>query len=528
MIRRLVIAAIVFGAWHNASSTTWALDLRSGIPEGNVEVLLDVAVQQILNPATEFAFIDMAPFNDGTGRLAVSTIQGTIRIVDANDNLLATPLLTKEQSALVIPQEAGMTGIAFHPDFNNPGTFGHGKLYTITTEVRAAAGGASLAQQDFPFANENYQDVIREWDLATFGNVPGNVANNAFTGTTANSREIMRVAQPGPFHNVVDLAFNTSVGPADPDYGKLYITSGDGGNGPQSNQQRAEGAQNLGTIYGNVIRINPDPTAHPLARTSARTGQPAYSIPPDNPFNGDDATETRTSSTLAEIWANGLRSPWRLTFDRANGDAYIGDVGENTWEELNLIEKGKNYGWGQMEGFADGAFIPGDGTLIPGLERPIFALGHANNPDPNERGSNSITGGFVYRGSAIPELVGKYVFADLGQAFDYSAIFYAIVDPADPDGNVGDVFEFKLSPLSPTFEGTQLLPERIFSIGEDQNGELYLIAGPDPRFAFTRARPSVIIRLAPIPEPSSVLLATCGLAGLFIARRRRSVVDCGW
>lgn len=95
-----------------------------------------------------------------------------------------------------------------------------------------------------------------------------------------------------------------------------------------------------------------------------------------------------------------------------------------------------------MEGSIDSPFIAGDGTVIPGLVRPTVELGHGS-------ASNSIVGGFVYRGSAIPELVGKYVFADLGQGFDYSALFYAIVDPNDPDGAVGDVFEFKLSPLSP-------------------------------------------------------------------------------
>jgi glucose/arabinose dehydrogenase len=401
-----------------------------------------------------------------------------------------------------------MTGIAFHPDFNHAGTFGYGKLYTITTEPRASQGGVPAAQVDFPFSNENYQDVIREWDVNAFGSVPGNAANNAFTGTLANSREILRVAQPGPFHNVPDLAFNCSAAPGDPDYGMLYITSGDGGNpagmsAAQAGNFRALSAQNLATIHGNVLRIDPDPTAHALARISARSGQPSYSIPSDNPYNGDPldgGMETRSSSTLAEIWANGLRSPWRLTFDRETGDMYIGDVGEDAWEEVNRIEKGKNYGWGQMEGNHDGLFIAGDGTLLAGLTRPIFELPHLTSV-PGSGASDSIVGGFVYRGSAIPELVGKYVFADLGQNYQSSAIFYAIVDPNDPDGNLGDVFEFQLSPLSPKFEdNTQFLPERIFSLGEDEEGEIYLVAGPDPRNPFVATRPSLLIRLAAAPH----------------------------
>jgi hypothetical protein len=132
---------------------------------------------------------------------------------------------------------------------------------------------------------------------------------------------------------------------------------------------------------------------------------------------------------------------------------------------------------------------------VPGLTRPIIELGHSSTASS---ASNSIDGGFVYRGSAIPGLVGKYVLADLGQGFNSSAIFYAIVDPSDPSGNVGDVLEFKLSSASPRFEGgTQEMPERIFSIGEDLNGEIYLVAGPDPRQTYDPNRPSVIIRLSP-------------------------------
>jgi Glucose / Sorbosone dehydrogenase len=474
----------------------WAQNLRTGVVDGNIEVLLDVKVSQALDPATEFAFIDLVPFPDGTGRLAVSTIQGGVRVIDADGNLSSTHLLTKAQTELVLPQEAGLTGIAFHPDFNHTGTFGFGKFYTITTEKRdTAVGGVPDSAVDYPFGvGEDHQDVIREWDLAAFGSVPGSAANNAFTGGLVNSRELLRVDRPGPFHNMVDLTFNTNAQPADADYGLLYITSGDGGNGLQTSLQRAEGAQNLGRVYGKVLRIDPDPTAFPLVRTSVNTGLPAYSIPTDNPFNGDavdGGVEIRTSSTLAEIWAYGVRSPWRLNFDRANGKLYLGDVGESAWEEVDVVEKGKNYGWGLMEGKHDGTLIPGDGTTTPGLTLPIIEL-------PSGTASDSITGGFVYRGTAIPELLGKYVFADLGQGYESGAVFYAVVDPGDV--NFGQVREFKISPVSPRFENnTQVMPERIFSIGEDANGELYLVAGPDPRQPFVPSRPSLVIRLVDAP-----------------------------
>ena len=521
MMSRRAFATILLVAWHFSAASSWGQNLRSGIPDGDIEVVLDIVAQRQLDPATEFAFIDLTPIPDGTGRLAVSTINGTIRLLDAGGNLLPSPLMTSAQSAQFLeprtpPNEAGMTGIVFHPDFNSPGTYGHGKLYTITSALRSdVRGGVPLDQIDFSFTGHSYQMILREWDLEAFGDVPGNAANNTFTGAVSDSRELLRIAQPGPYHTMFDLAFNTNVDPGDPDYGNLYLTYGDGGNtSTRSNTDRAMSAQDPGTIYGSILRINPDPTANALGRTSANPGLPAYSIPADNPFAADDAMETRMSSTLAEIWAYGVRSPWRLTFDRGTGDLYLGDVGENAHEEVNLIEKGMNYGWGQMEGNGDSPFIAGDGTMIPGLVRPLVEM-------PRGTGSNSISGGFVYRGSAIPALQGKYVFADLGQGYPYSAIFYAIVDPNDPDGEVGDVFEFKISPLSPTFEGTQLLPERIFSIGEDEQGELYLIAGPDPRNAFEPNRPSLVIRLAPVPEPSTVALGLCGIVVAMSSRRRR-------
>jgi len=499
MIHRSLRFGAIVALWFSAS-TALALDLRTGVPEGNIEVYLNMLVSTALNPSTDFAFIDLAPFNDGTGRLAVCTIQGGVRVIDSNGHLLANSLLTKAQTGLVLPQEAGLTGIAFHPDFNHVGTFGYGKFYTITTEANENNGGLPDASVDFPFHNgtnnEEHQDVVREWDLAMFGNVPGNAANSQFTGlTNANSREILRVDQPGPYHDVVDLAFNPVAQPGDSDYGNLYITSGDGGD--RTGYDRTASAQNLGTIFGNVLRINPDPAANPLVRTSAHSAQLAYSVPSDNPYAADDPQETKTSTTLAEIWANGFRSPWRMNFDRLTGKLYVGDVGENLWEEVDDVQKGKNYGWGYMEGTHDGTLVAGDGTLVPGLTLPIIELGH-NSVPVNQRGSDSISGGFVYRGTAIPELYGKYVFADLGQGFDSSAIFYAIVDPNDPSGHVGDVFEFKLSSVSPRFEfGTQELPERIFSVGEDTNGELYFIAGPDPRQAFDPNRHSLILRVSP-------------------------------
>ncbi len=491
-MRRFLLAAGAVGLWASAPQSARAVNLRPGVPEGAVEISLNVVVDYMPNLETEFTPIDIVPFPDGTDRLAVSTVLGTIRVMDANRNLAPTPLLTSVQSGLVPPQEAGMTGIAFHPDFNKPATFGYGKLYTITTEPRSSQGGLPDSQVDFPFAatTENYQDVVREWNLAAFGNVPGNVANGAFTGTLANSREILRVDQPGPFHNVADLTFDRHAQPGDADYGLLYISSGDGGDQsgePASSPIRRQRAQGLSTLFGKILRIDPDPNRQPIQRISAHSGLPSYSIPTTNPWAMDDAVETRTSPTLAENFALGFRSPFRIEFDRDTGDLWMGDVGENAREEINRVQAAGNYGWGEMEGTLDGT-LPGDGTLLPGLLRPFLELPRTE--------ARSISGGFVYRGDAIPALRGKYVFSDLGQGFSTAALFYAIVDPDDPHGEVGDVFEFQFTVDSPTFGGLAL-PARIYSFGEDDDGELYFTAGPDPRQPDPAVPQAFIIRLGP-------------------------------
>jgi hypothetical protein len=202
---------------------------------------------------------------------------------------------------------------------------------------------------------------------------------------------------------------------------------------------------------------------------------------------------------LAEIYAHGFRSPFRISFDKQTGSLYLGDVGENQREEVNLLLPGANYGWAHVEGTIDGP-LSGNGLLVPGLTPPLVELAHSD--------SRSISGGFVYRGSAIPALRGKYVFGDLGQGFATSALFYAVVNPLDPSGSVGQVFEFRLDAASDTFGGNSL-PVRMYAFGEDENGELYFSGGPDPRNPNVGGPNAVIVRL----EPSTVPPVLTGVEG---------------
>ncbi len=455
------------------------------IPEGDLQIRLQTVIS--FDPTFpgsgdfELTPTDLIPLDDGTGRNLLATLGGTIRVIDANDQLLAAPLLTTTQVGLQLPEEAGMTGLAVHPDFSTPNTFGYGKLYTVTPENGSGDGGLTNGSVDFPWNNEVYQDVIREWDISA---IVGNPNVNSLPAISlSDSREILRIDQPGPYHNLYDFAFS----PVD---NLLYLAVGDGGRGGTVSQDQS-------VIYGNMLRIDPDPTGHTLVRNSANTGLPAYSIPDNNPFNGDDATETKTSTTLAEIWAYGIRSPYRMSFDRLTGNLYFGDVGSSRFEEINLVVGGGNYGWPNREGVEGSQ--PSGGSIDP--------LFHYSR---NE--GRTVVGGFVYRGEAIPDLQGKYLFAEFGQRRDSARLFYGIVDPDDPDGNVGDFFEFTLDETGSVFpidtdgdftpdEFDSLLPDRVFSIGEDETGELYLVAGQDPRGAAPSVPGAFLVKLVPSPRP---------------------------
>jgi len=205
-----------------------------------------------------------------------------------------------------------------------------------------------------------------------------------------NSEQILfTLRQPFDNHNGGDIEFS-------PTDGFLYIALGDGGSGgdPQNNSQA------MNTTLGKILRIN------------VNSGTP-YSIPTNNPFAGGNpplcnalglGAQARSTANCPEIFASGLRNPWRMTFDRANGQLWVADVGQNIWEEVNRVNLGGNYGWRQREG--SHCFNPSTGCQTAGLSDPVAEYDHTLG--------NSITGGYVYRGSAVPGLVGRYVFADFG------------------------------------------------------------------------------------------------------------------
>jgi len=221
-------------------------------------------------------------------------------------------------------------------------------------------------------------------------------------------RVLLTVAQPFSNHNGGMLAFG-------PD-GHLYIALGDGGSGGDPRNH----AQNRNSLLGKILRIDVD------------GGRP-YAIPPDNPFADGGGRR--------EVFALGLRNPWRFSFDRRSGRLFAGDVGQNQSEEIDIIRRGRNYGWPIMEGPL--CFRPPTGCDRSGLTLPIASYRHVG-------GRCSITGGYVYRGSAIPELVGTYLSGDFCS---------------------GEVFGLRARERSLLLD-TEL---QISSFGEDQAGEVYVV-----------------------------------------------------
>jgi glucose/arabinose dehydrogenase len=322
---------------------------------------------------------------DGTDRLFAVERRGRIKVFpNAQTVLGATTFLNITEKVNSQGLEEGLLGLAFDPGYRDNGHFY--VYYSVTFPRRSVLSRFSVSATDSNLAD------------------PG------------SERVIMEFAQPYANHNGGHIAFG-------PD-GYLYLGLGDGG----SRGDPRRNGQNPGTLLGSILRID----------VRSGTGTQTYAIPADNPFVGVDGARP-------EIWAYGLRNPWRFSFDRETGDLWAGDVGQNEIEEIDLIRPGLNYGWNVTEGTS--CFTNQD-CDTGGFEPPVAEYGH-------DKGC-SVTGGYVYRGARLPSLNGAYVYGD----FCSGRLWALRYDGSDVVDHV-------------ELDDTTL---RVSSFGEDEAGELYILS----------------------------------------------------
>lgn len=338
--------------------------------------------------------LDITGCGDGSGRLFITQKGGTVRII--KDNVVQDEYFLDIRSKVINSGERGLLGLTFHPKYpDSPYVYVN---YVITGTIINRISRFTLNPEDENDLDENTELILVEQE-----------------GVQTN-------------HKAGDLAFG-------PD-GNLYIGFGDGGGGGDP----ADAGQDLQTLLAKIIRIDVDRRDNGLN----------YAIPPDNPFVGKPG--------LDEIWVYGMRNPWRISFDRLTGDFWIGDVGQNLWEEVDMIPAGSgggmNFGWNCKEGNHD--YSPQDCDQSTEFVWPVFEYPHNCNPCPVGRGA-SLTGGFVYRGNDFPALQGMYICTD------YVSNYLWMLKQTNSNPVEVEVI---------TQNGAGMV-NQIVSFGEDDDGELY-------------------------------------------------------
>jgi hypothetical protein len=333
-----------------------------------------------------------------TARLFVNDMHGPLYVVGEDGKGLTPYLdLSEEKWALRIHAygpERGFQSFAFHPQFNEPGAPGFGKLYTYM-DTRNSEPAPDFAAEGGE--QTTHDTILLEWTAK----VPGAAA---YDGGPA--RELLRIEKPFANHNGGQIGFNTLAAPGTADFGMLYVGVADGGSGGDPLRL----GQNLASGFGKMLRIDP-------LGTNSANGK--YGIPADNPLVNDG-----DAGTLAEIYAWGLRNPQRFTWDTRNGNLFVADIGQNTVEEVSLVTKGANLGWNEWEGSF--RYVNRVGVRLdqrrgdPTVTYPVVEYGQL---DPLLQSNSAVTLGYVYRSNVIPQLANLLLFGDnpSGEVFSVNA-----------------------------------------------------------------------------------------------------------
>lgn len=385
--------------------------------------------------------VDLMPAGDGSNRLFIVDQVGRIHVLTADGQLLDEPFLDLRDRMVGLQSgydERGLLGLAFHPDYRENGFF---YVYYSAPLRPGAPQGWNHTSHLSRFTVSEGND-----DLAD----PG------------SEQVLLQVDQPQSNHNGGKVAFG-------PD-GYLYVALGDGGGANDVGTghvddwyevNRGGNGQNVtDSLLGAILRIDVD-------------GEDSYAVPEDNPFVGREG--------LDEVWAYGLRNPYRFAFD-AGGDhrLFVADVGQNLWEEVNIATGGGNYGWNVKEGAH--CFSPAtpnqppeqcpdtepDGTP---LIDPVIEYGNVNVPGGF---GLAVVGGYVYRGEALSGFQGRYVFGDWSRSFSAGDGSLFVAAPSDAEGSLWSFEELRVATSDDGRLGAFLL-----ALGQDAQNELYLLTSGD-------------------------------------------------
>lgn len=371
---------------------------------------------------------------DNSNRIFVVDQIGKVRIIESSGHVIETPFLDlRDRLVEIMPayDERGLLGMAFHPNFAE-----NGRFFVVYNAPPPPDGG----DVGYPIDSLERVSEFRVSDQA-------NIAD------PSSERILLELAKPQFNHNGGQLAFGTADG-------FLYVSVGDGGgandvgDGHNSTIGNAQDGQSL---FGKILRIDVD------------HGNP-YAVPENNPFTGNPAYRP-------EIWALGLRNPWRFSLDRQNPERiFIADVGQELFEEVDLGVKGANYGWHVREGThcfsAESATEPPSSCTDVGanggpLVGPLFDYSHIN--DAGEVIRTSIIGGYVYRGANIPGLAGQYVFGDYSSGFEGTGDGTLLAARENANG------KWSLRELGVENNSDARIHLFVRGFGEDSSGELYVL-----------------------------------------------------
>ena len=404
----------------------------------------------------------------GTRRLFVNDMRGPL-FTSSYDGRTVTQYLDINASSWRVDvqstgRERGFQSFAIHPQFNEPGAPGFGKLYTWTDTTDTGQA------PDFePGGGRNtHATILLEWTASD----PA-----AATYDGGPPRELLRLEQPFANHNAGHMSFNPLAAPGADDFGLLYVGAADGGSGGDP----LGVGQNLSVPYGKILRLDP------LGSNSANG---KYGIPSGNPFASDG-----DAGTLGEIYASGVRNPQRFGWDPQNGNLFLADIGQNIVEELSLVTAGANLGWNEWEGSFE--FISREAVGLTnqrgdaGMTYPVVEYGQA---DQLLGSDSAITGVHVYRSDVIPQLANLVLFGD----FPSGEIFYIQADTL-PGGGQDAIRRILLNDGGESKMLLQVIREKNVEQGRSPvtRADLRFGAGPDGQLFLLNKHDGTIRLLVP-------------------------------